>query len=81
MPKTRPFRKLSIDESLCRTLLRRKGSERRQASLTEYVSEILDWYLQGLLVRADLIEERERGLVTAAKIESEAAIHERSKAS
>ncbi len=80
MPKTHPFRKLSIDESLCEDLLKRKTLERRYGSLTEYVSEILDWYLEGLLVRVETTQEKHAGaLITAAKIEPIKATSERAK--
>lgn len=79
MPKTRPFRKLSIDENLCLALLKQKASERRYGSLTEFVSELLDWYVQGLLVRGEMAGGREQGLITAARVEPTKAINERAK--
>lgn len=52
MPKTHPFRKLSIDEPLCQQLDLRKR-DAGYKSLTRFVSKILNEYLQGAMVSPD----------------------------
>jgi hypothetical protein len=80
MPYKDSMRKIAIPRELSDAIAERIKREGLHASTTQFIWDVLGWFLSGSLVRKPA-EEVEGGLIVAAKIESKAARNERAKAS
>jgi len=63
MARSKPFRRIEVDEQICLKIDRKYEEKRRKGSFTSFVEEILDLYGDGLLT-----DSRDTSIVHATRV-------------